>query len=186
MATTLALYGKEDKRTKKPTNTAPSSLILDYRPVLNVNQVEAWIANDARLFQSASDAAAFIWPAGSGRSAIFLMSPWLACQFEGDQSLGGLRTAAVQNIGRNGTEFRPGRIIQTSTGLQSDDQTAIRNRLYVIRSGDNENNNVDYREWPYEQGAPYLTLETESGLADSFAVSPDGGTTILPVAPEDV
>ncbi len=186
MATTPTLYGKEDKRTKKPTNTAPSSLILDYRPVLNVNQVEAWIANDARLFQSASDAAAFIWPAGSGRSAIFLMSPWLACQFEGDQSLGGLRTAAVQNIGRNGTEFRPGRIIQTPTGLQSDDQTAIRNRLYVIRSGDNENSNVDYREWPYEQGAPYLTLETESGLADSFAVSPDGGTTILPIAPEDV
>ncbi len=186
IATALTLYGKEDKRTRKPTNTAPSSLILDYRPVLNVNQVEAWIANDARLFQSASDAAAFIWPAGSGRSAIFLMSPWLACQFEGDESLGGLRTAAVQNIGRNGTEFRPGRIIQTPTGLQSDDQTAIRNRLYVIRSGDNENNNVDYREWPYEQGAPYLTLETESGLADSFAVSPDGGTTILPVAPEDV
>lgn len=185
-ASTNSLYGKEDKRTRKPTNATPSSLILDYRPVLNVNQVEAWIANDARLFQSAQDNAAFFWPAGSGRSAIFLMSPWLACQFEGDQTIGGLRTAAVQNIGRNGTEFRPGRIIQTPTGLQSDDQNATRNRLYVIRSGDDENSNVDYREWPYEEGAPYLTLEIESGLADSFAVSPDGGVTVLPVAPEDV
>ncbi|MFQ3597687.1 MAG: T9SS type A sorting domain-containing protein [Chloroherpetonaceae bacterium] len=183
---TLSLYGKEDKRTRKPTNASPSSLILDYQPALNVNEVEGWIANDARLFQSAQDNAAFFWPAGSGRSAIFLMGPWLACQFEGDESIGGLRTAAVQNIGRNGTEFRPGRIIQTPTGLQSDDQTAIRNRLYVIRSGDNENSNVDYRDWPYQEGAPYLTLEVESGLADSFAVSPDGGVTILPVAPGDV
>lgn len=166
-------YGKEDRHTRKPTNTAPSGLIIDYKPVLNVNQVVGWIANDARLFQSAQDAAAFFWPAGSDRTAIFLMSPWLACQFEGDQSFGGLRTAAVQNIGRNGTEFRPGRIIQTPTGLQSDDQTAARNRLYVIRSGDNENTNVDYREWPYEQGAPYKTLEISTGLADSFKVAPE-------------
>jgi hypothetical protein len=167
------LYGKEDKHTRKPTNTPPSGLILDYKLVLNVNQVEGWIANDARLFQNAQDAAAFIWPAGSGKAAIFLMGPWLACQFEGVEGFGGLRTAAVQNIGRNGTEFRPGRIIQTPTGLQSDDQTALRNRLYVIRSGDNENTNVDYREWPYEQGAPYKTLEISTGLADSFIVAPE-------------
>jgi hypothetical protein len=167
------LYGKEDKHTRKPTNTPPSGLILDYKLVLNVNQVEGWIANDARLFQNAQDAAAFIWPAGSGKAAIFLMGPWLACQFEGVEGFGGLRTAAVQNIGRNGTEFRPGRIIQTPTGLQSDDQTALRNRLYVIRSGDNENTNVDYREWPYEQGAPYKTLEISTGLADSFDVAPE-------------
>lgn len=183
---TQSLLGKEDSRTRKPTNSAPSSLIIDYRAALSVNQVEGWIANDARLFQTVSDAPGFIWPAGSGRAAIFIMSPWLACQYEGDQSSGGLRTAAVQNIGRNGTEFRPGRIIQTPTGLQSDDQAATRNRLYVIRSGDDENSNVDYREWPYREGAPYRTLELGSGLADSFAVSADGGTTVIPVAPSDV
>lgn len=186
VSSTQSLLGKEDSRTRKPTNSTPSSLIIDYRAALSVNQVEGWIANDARLFQTVSDAPGFIWPAGSGRAAVFLMSPWLACQFEGDQSPGGLRTAAVQNIGRNGTEFRPGRIIQTPTGLQSDDQAATRNRLYVIRSGDNENSNIDYREWPYQEGAPYRTLEVASGLADSFAVSADGGATVIPVAPGDV
>ncbi len=167
------LTAKEDRRTRKPASTSPSGLILDYKPALNVNEVEGWIANDARLFQAANDAAAFIWPAGSGRAAIFLMSPWLACQFEGVEGFGGLRTAAVQNIGRNGTEFRPGRILRTGTGLQPDDQTAIRNRLYVIRSGDNENTNVDYREWPFREGAPYKTLLTWNNLADSFAVAPE-------------
>lgn len=168
-----ALVAREDRRTRKPTASSPSSLILDYKPALNVNEVEAWIANDARLFQAANDAAAFIWPAGSGRSAIFLMSPWLACQFEGQEGFGGLRTAAVQNIGRNGTEFRPGRIIRTATGIQADDQTKPEYRLYVIRSGDNENTNPDYRDWPFEQGAPYKTLLTFNRLADSFAVAPE-------------
>ncbi|MCS6988939.1 MAG: T9SS type A sorting domain-containing protein [Chloroherpetonaceae bacterium] len=167
------LVAKEDRRAQKPTNSSPSGLILDYKPVFNVNEVEAWIANDARLFQTSRDNAGFFWPAGSGKSAIFAMAPWLACRFEGQEGFGGLRTAAVQNIGRNGTEFRPGRIIRTAAGIQADDQTKPEYRLYVIRSGDNENTNPDYRDWPYEQGAPYKTLLNYNRSADSFAVAPD-------------
>jgi hypothetical protein len=178
-----SLLSAREDRTRRGGTNLPNTLIVDYKPAFNVNEVFAWVSNDANLFQTNLNGPGFFFPAGSNSTAIFLMSPWLACQYEGDQSLAGLRTAAVQNIGRNGTEFQPGRLLPRPDGtISAEDPTAPKNRVYVIRSGDDANSNPDFRNWPFTDGAPYRTLENFNGLADSFAVQNPQPGVDLPIA----
>ncbi len=118
------------------------------------NNIKAWIGNDARNFQSEDESAAFFFPADSNKAAIFISAPWVAAQFEGDTTFAGVRTAAVQNIGRSGTEYRPGKIVQVGRDSLRADYNRSRHRVYLLRRGDNANNSLDAREYPVADGAP--------------------------------
>ncbi len=142
----------QDAKKNKGGASSPSSIeVISYR-FMQPNSVRAWFGNDARSFQTAQDASGFEWPAGTGNTAVFLAAPWVAAQFEGNPS--DIRTAAVQNIGRNGTEFRPGKILRSGNTLVPDDPNLARYRVYYIRRGDNATTNPDYAQWPVADGAP--------------------------------
>jgi hypothetical protein len=131
--------------------------VPDYRPI-QPNNIRAWFSNEARAFQGNQgglwDYAGFFFPADSNSSAIFISAPWIAAQFEGDTTRDGIRTAAVQNIGRIGTEYRPGKIRQVGRDSLGIDYNRFRHRLYRLRRGDNANNSLDFREYPVADGAP--------------------------------
>jgi hypothetical protein len=136
------------------------------QPALDVNNVRAYVGNQAKELHSANGTSGFEWPINTGQTAVFIMSPWLACEYEGDASK--IRTAAVQNI-PDGSEYIPGKIIQNSDGtIKPDDPDKSKYRVYRIKHGDNENTNPDYRDWPFDDGAPYLSLERADGLGDSL------------------
>ncbi|MCS6988234.1 MAG: T9SS type A sorting domain-containing protein [Chloroherpetonaceae bacterium] len=154
LLTSPTIVAKEDKSKTAGGSAQPSSIeVISYRP-MRPNSVEAWFVNDARSFQTQLDGAGFFWPAGSGRAAIFLAAPWVAAQFEGDTTFAGIRTAAVENLGRNGTEYRPGKILRVGNSIVADDPNLPRYRLYHIRRGDDALVNPDYAEWPVADGAP--------------------------------
>jgi hypothetical protein len=125
----------------------------DYQEI-QPNNIRAWFSNHARAFQNTQDGPGFFFPSDSNKSAIFLSSPWVAAQFEGDTSFTGVRTAAVQNVGRSGTEYRPGKIRQIGNDSLGVDYNRVRHRLYRLRRGDNRDNSRDAREYPVEDGAP--------------------------------
>ncbi len=130
-------------------------------PAMDINQVRAWLSNQGVLFQSSTTGPGLEWPINSGKNMAFLMAPWLSCQFAGDSS--DIRTAAVRNI-IDGSEFIPGKIIQNpDSSLSPDNPNLNRYRLYRIQRGDNANSNPDYRDWPFEDGAPYEVLQKASG-----------------------
>jgi len=148
---THSLSAQDSKKNKSGTSTPSSIEVISYRS-MQPNSVRAWFGNDARSFQTTQDASGFEWPAGSGKTAVFLAAPWIAAQFEGNPS--DIRTAAVQNIGRFGTEFRPGKILRSGNTLVPDDPNLARYRVYYIRRGDNATTNPDYAQWPVADGAP--------------------------------
>ncbi len=152
LSLSLHSLSAQDAKKNKGGTSSPSSIeVLNYR-FMQPNSVRAWFGNDARSFQNAQDASGFEWPAGTGKTAVFLASPWVAAQFEGNPS--DIRTAAVQNIGQNGTEFRPGKILRSGNTLVPDDPSLARYRVYYIRRGDNATTNPDYAQWPVADGAP--------------------------------
>jgi len=146
-----SLSAQDGKKNKGGSSTPPSSEVISYR-FMQPNSVRAWFGNDARSFQNLQDGSGFEWPAGTGKTAVFLAAPWVAAQFEGNPS--DIRTAAVQNIGRNGTEFRPGKILRSGNSILPDDPTLLRYRIYYLRQGDNASTNIDYAQWPVADGAP--------------------------------
>ncbi len=125
----------------------------DYKEI-RPNNIRAWLSNHGRAFQGINENASFFFPANSGNSAIFLSSPWVAAQFEGDTAVSAIRTAAVQNVGRFGTEYRLGRIRQIGSDSLGVDYNRMRHRIYHLRRGDNRENSRDFREYPIEDGAP--------------------------------
>ncbi|MFQ3598540.1 MAG: T9SS type A sorting domain-containing protein [Chloroherpetonaceae bacterium] len=125
----------------------------DYKEI-QPNNIRAWFSNHARAFQGINDNPSFFFPAESNKSAIFLSVPWVAAQFEGDTAVSAIRTAAVQNIGRIGTEYRPGKIRQIGSNSLGVDYNRTRHRIYYLRRGDNRENSLDFREYPVEDGAP--------------------------------
>ena len=125
----------------------------DYQEI-QPNNIRAWFSNHARAFQNTQDGHGFFFPSDSNKAAVFMSSPWVAAQFEGDTSFTGVRTAAVQNIGRFATEYRPGKIRQIGNDSLGVDYNRARHRLYRLRRGDNRDNSRDAREYPVEDGAP--------------------------------
>ncbi len=132
---------------------AQQNFLRQYKP-LEANNIEAWFSNDAINFQRESLFAAFIYPAKSGRSAIFIAGPWVAARFNADTSVEGLRTAAFQNIGSMGTEYMPGKIRVVGEDSLRSEFSFPRHRLYHLRRGDNAQTNPDFRDFPREDGAP--------------------------------
>lgn len=135
-------------------------------PALDINQLRAWISNQGVLLQAATSGPGLEWPINSGKTIAFMMAPWLACQFEGDTS--DIRTAAVRNI-IDGSEFVPGKILQNPDGtIEPDNPNLSKYRIYRIQRGDDANSNPDYRDWPFEDGAPYEALQKSDGSGDSL------------------
>ncbi|NTV45561.1 MAG: T9SS type A sorting domain-containing protein [Chlorobiales bacterium] len=141
---------------------------VQLQPSLDVNNIRAWVGNQAKELHSANGSSGFEWPINTGKTAVFIMSPWLACEYEDNSA--DVRTAAVQNI-PDGSEFIPGKITQNMDGtIKPDESSKTKYRVYRIKSGDNVNTNADYRDWPFEDGAPYLAIQTKDGLSDSLGI----------------
>jgi hypothetical protein len=137
----------KDKKATPPNNMEVISYV-SFTP----NTVRATIGNDARLFNTLNGMAAFEWPASTGRTAIFLSAPWIAARYEGDTSVAGIRTAAVQN-GNASSEYQPGKTAYNGNGqLIAQDPTLPRFKVYRIVRGDTTSS--DYQNWPIADGAP--------------------------------
>ncbi|MGE5458216.1 MAG: hypothetical protein ACM3RX_07665, partial [Methanococcaceae archaeon] len=52
------------------------------------------------------------------------------------------------------TTFTPGPIINGVPAVLMNSPDSVRYRVYKISAGDNETNNIDYKEWPFDLGAP--------------------------------
>ncbi|MGE5458215.1 MAG: T9SS type A sorting domain-containing protein [Methanococcaceae archaeon] len=50
--------------------------------------------------------------------------------------------------------FTPGPIINGNPAVALNSPDSVRYRVYKISTGDNETNNTDYKEWPFDLGAP--------------------------------
>jgi hypothetical protein len=175
------VWARENPRARR--EGVPTSQIIDYKPAINVNQIRAFISNDARLFQQDNQGSTnpgLFFPANTQNGISYLMSPFLACQYEGNAS--DIRTAAVENSGGAGSEYQPGPIVSGSDPVRPTDFTDPKYRLYIIRTGDDENSNPDYRDWPFSEGAPYRTLENFNGATDSFAVANPQPNVDFPIA----
>jgi hypothetical protein len=148
----LTVFAQEKpfKDSKKhPLSNSEAISYVTFTP----NAIRATIGNDARLFNSQQGGTGFEWPAASGKTAIFLSAPWIAARYEGDTSFVGIRTAAVLNFGRAGTEYQPGKTAYNAAGqLITLDPLLPAYRIYRIRRGDTTSS--DFQNWPVTDGAP--------------------------------
>lgn len=102
-----------------------------------------------------TNSSGLFWPKGTSKTSIYTAGLWIIGKHRPSDSL---RTA-VMNYS---TEYQPGPILTTfNTSTNSvaslSDPSDPRYRIYKISSNDNANN-IDYKEWPGDLGAPYYDL----------------------------
>ncbi|MBC8042685.1 MAG: hypothetical protein IAF08_04495, partial [Rhizobacter sp.] len=121
---------------------------------IDANRISAWLVNNGRnLNDPNSGNPGLIWKKGSTNTACFSSYPWMVNQYDGVST--DIRTSANANAAASTVEFQPGRIL--TPGNPSDDDVSKRPvaddpnktvyRVYKIKTGDNDANSNDYREW---------------------------------------
>jgi hypothetical protein len=130
---------------------------------LNANNIDAYFWNSGVFDQNPTitNTAGFIWPKGSGKTAIFTAGLSIGCYIT--DATGTPRLAEVM-ASYNG-EYSPG-AVKTTGGAHSWDNDP-KFKIYVIHAGDNAGNNTDYANWinviPY--GAPFYDVNN-NGVYD--------------------
>lgn len=116
--------------------------------LIDANQISMIVMNNGTFARDPmTGGAAFYYPKETDKKLIYAAGVEIAGKVNGE-----IRTAAANyNI-----EFQPGKIL--STGM-ADDPELEKYRIYKIKPGDSAdpgspNYNVDYAEWPVEDGAP--------------------------------
>jgi len=114
---------------------------------LDGNNIDAYFMNTGIFNNSAisSNTAGFIWPKGSGRTAIYTTGLCIG---------GGINGQYAQSMASYKGEYAPGFILNGGA------TTNANFKLYKISRGDNAGNNPDYANWylmiPY--GAPWIDV----------------------------
>ncbi len=129
-----------------PKTSAPS-IARDWE-WLDANQIAMVIMNNgtfARHPQTGN--AAFFYPRGTDKTAIYAAGLWIAGKVNGE-----VRTACADYI----AEYQPGVILPDG---KPDNPEREKYRIYKIKPGDSAdpndpNYNKDYAEWPVADGAP--------------------------------
>lgn len=136
-----ANYAKDLKSVTQSTITRDSTW-------LDANQIAMIIMNNGTFTRDPKTGnAAFIYPRGTNKTAIYNSGIWIAGKVNGE-----VRTACADY----NTEYQPGVILPS--GLP-DNPDLERYRIYKIKPGDSANPNdpnynLAYAEWPVSDGAP--------------------------------
>lgn len=127
-------------------NTTP--LITRDSKWLDANQIAMMVMNNGTIARHPQTGnAAFVYPRGTDKTAIYGAGLWIAGKVNGE-----IRTACADYI----TEYQPGMILPNG---KPDNPDLEKYRIYKIRPGDSADPghpqyNKDYAEWPVAQGAP--------------------------------
>ena len=138
---------------KKPLGT--NSILSINRKQLDVNRISAWFRNDGEFYSDHSTTGpGFEWPKGGGIYAVFSTGFWIGGKVQTDT----VKEIRVATVGHFGSEYRPGRILPN--GLP-EDFTLPHLRLYKVRPlTDTPDGNIDFAEWPIDQGAPWIDVNS--------------------------
>lgn len=164
LTTCFSFDGIKEKRQSKyfdfkKQNGTTSILALDSK-TLDINQIYSWFSNDGEFFfDHRNDVPGFCWPKNSMISAIFSAGFWVGAKVQVDTGKQIRLAATDYSI----SEYRPGRILPNIT---TEDFTLPHLRVYRVRPLiDIPNSNVDYLEWPVDQGAQWIDVD-ENGNWD--------------------
>ena len=135
------------------TNSIYKSSIQEWKS-FDGNNIQCMISSDGPYadYRKTSSSGLF-WPKGSTKTPVYTSGIWIVGKH---RATGSLRTAVQQYQ----SEFSPGTIqgifnTSTNRGFVSSSRVDSLYRVYKIRKGDNSKNNIDYKEWPGDLGAPY-------------------------------
>lgn len=123
------------------------SQVVVQRTHLDGNNIDSYLQNTGIFNQNTTsgNSPGFIWPKGSGKTAIFSSGLSIGARVNGQ---------IAQSMASYKGEFAPGFILN---GVAT---TNPNFKIYKISRGDNEGNNPDYANWylmiPY--GAPYIDV----------------------------
>jgi hypothetical protein len=133
-----------------------NSILSINRQKLDVNHISAWFRNDGEFYSDHSTTGpGFEWPIGSGIYAVFSTGFWIGAKVQTDTG----KEIRVATVGHFGSEFRPGRILPNG---EPEDYTLPHLRLYKVRPlKDSPVSNIDYLEWPIDQGAPWIDVDSD-------------------------
>ncbi|MBI5019829.1 MAG: hypothetical protein HZB59_00130 [Ignavibacteriales bacterium] len=142
LSTTVLISGERVNNKDKKQLYKPSDITTrgDY-VIFDVNNISTAIRNNGSFNRDPGTGnSAFEWPKGTGNTAIYASGIWL----------GGLvdDTPRVA-VAEFAYEFDAGPI---AAGVNPEDP---RWKVYKIKIGDDALNNLDYANWPIEDGAPW-------------------------------
>lgn len=142
----------------KKQSAQQTPLVIENK-ILDANRISAWFRNDGEFyFDHKRNNSGFEWPKGSGKTAIFSSGFWIGAKVKKteDTTQKEIRVAVV---GHMSSEYRPGRILPDGF---PEDYTSSHLRVYKVRPLlDLPTNSVDYLEWPIDQGAPWIDIDTD-------------------------
>lgn len=117
------------------------------RPFWTPNRIGDYITNNGQLVSHIpTNSAGMEWPLGSHNTINFASGIWIAGKKNGE---------IVASAGEYVVEFQPGPI--QANGQAANPQLS-QYRVYIINQSDVEDpaSNIDYQQWPYTDGAPFL------------------------------
>lgn len=142
-----------------PYSMSPDVVVLQ-RIILNANNVSAYFQNTGIMDQNTTsgNTAGLEWPKGSGRYASFTAGLSIGCGINGQYA---------QVMASYKGEYAPGHFKADGTW-----ETTTDFKMYVVRLGDNAQNNPDYANWykmvPY--GAPYKDVNNNHQYDDGIDI----------------
>lgn len=170
-----------EKRTESEASwreRMAKSAVLEFE-LWDGNQISTYHRNNGAVVDhNATGDSGLEWPKGSGKTAVFASGIWMAGMVDGS-----IRTAAAEYT----REFRPGtldgdpndskyriyRIFKAEIdGMKAGNSTA---EFDLNNDGSAETITIptkDYREWPVDDGAPYIDVDGD-GLYDYTVDFPD-------------
>ncbi len=169
----------QNKGTERPNEI----LTNDFYDFININRILMWLGNNGALSHSPITAGSGLeWPAGSGKNLVFCEGLIIGGLLDGEPHISG-------STYRHG--LQAGSILPNGT---SDDPNATRNRIYRAHRYDaawlnqlpvNEKARIltDLRDWPVQQGAPWIDANGNGGYdpdPDAWARGELSDTPLLP------
>lgn len=170
IATDSAILGTTGKNFKK---MGVATVVRD-SAWIDANQIASIFMNNGTFARDPQTGnAAFFYPRGTAKTAIYNAGIWLAGKVNGE-----IRTACADYV----TEYQPGVILPDGT---PDNPDLEKYRVYKIKPGDSANPidpnyNQDYAEWPIADGAPLDASGKPLILGDQtlWCVINDGNQTL--------
>jgi hypothetical protein len=152
----LLLSSSDLQAEKRPGQNQPGLSKVNSRGdyiMFDVNRISTPIRNNGSFNRNPlTGNAGFEWPKGTGNTANYASGLWL-----GGKRGGIIRVAVAEYA----YEFDAGPI---AAGVNPLDPQW---RMYRIRRGDNRDNSADYRNWPWQDGAPVLKAADGSDSLDA-------------------
>lgn len=149
-------FGSGNQKNK--SHRTPST-VNDFTQI-NINNISTYVKNDGTFNRIPSTGnSGFEWPKGSGKTAIYASGLWIGGI---DAATDSIRMA----IAEYSSEYIPGPI---ASGVNIYDP---RWKVYKISTGDDALNNPDYANWPAEDGAPWIDVNS-NGVWDPGVDKPE-------------